>query len=82
MQDPGGGGGDLEQGEGVSPLPPFPSPRPGRPSSSHQYLQVSELQLHQLFIYFSFTLNDVHEIEPKAQTPKPFYITDANVDRV
>ena len=82
MQDPGGGGGDLEQREGVSPLPPCPAPRSDRPSSSHQYLQVSELQLYHLFTFFSFTLNDVHEIEPKAQTPKPLDRTDANVDSV
>ena len=55
MQDPGGGGGDLKQGERVPPLPPCPAPRPRRPSSSHQYIQVSDLQLHQLFIFFSFT---------------------------
>ena len=69
MQDPGGGGGDLEQGEGVSPLPPCPAPRPCRPSSSHQYLQVSELQLHHLFTFFSFTLNDIHC--PRNRTPSP-----------
>ena len=70
MQDPRGGGGDLEQGEGVSPLPPCTAPCPDRPSSSHQYLQVSELQLHQLFIFFSFTLNDVHS--PRNRTPSPY----------
>ena len=69
MQDPGGGGGDLEQGEGVSPLPPCTAPCPDRPSSSHQYLQVSELQLNQLFIFFSFTLNDVHCPPHRTQIP-------------
>ena len=70
MQDPRGGGGDLEQGEGVSPLSPCPAPRPDRPSSSHQYLQVSELQLHQLFIFFPCTLNDVHC--PRNRAPSPY----------
>ena len=81
MQDPGGGGGDLKQGEGVSPLPPCPAPRPDRPSSSHQYLQVSELQINQIFIFFSFTLmmSIVHEIKPQAYS---LYRTDANVARV